>query len=94
VRIRFYIDPETGEPHIYDHGVDGDEVKDVLEDPIYDTKAEGTSRSAIGQTRAGRYVLVIYTRDPEPNSVFVITARELRGNELKAFKRIRRRKKL
>jgi uncharacterized DUF497 family protein len=94
VRIRFYIDPETEEPHIYEHGVDEDEVAEVLEDPIYDTKAEGTSRSAIGQTRAGRYVLVIYTRDPEPNSVFVITARELRGKELKAFKRLRRRKKL
>lgn len=66
---------------------------EVLEDPIYDTKAEGTSRSAIGQTRAGRYVLVIYTRDPEPNSVFVITARELRGKALKAFKRLRQRKK-
>jgi len=94
LKICFYIDPETGELHIYDHGINEDEVKDVLEDPIYDTKAEGTSRSAIGQTRAGRYVLVIYTRDPEPNSVFVITARELRGNELKAFKRLRRRKKL
>jgi hypothetical protein len=34
VRIRFYIDPETGEPHIYEHGVDEDEVADVLEDPI------------------------------------------------------------
>lgn len=94
MRIRFYIDPETGEPHIYDHGIDEDEVADVLDDAIYDIKSEGTSRSAIGQTRAGCYVLVIYTRDPEPNSVFVITARELRGTELKAFKRIRRRKKL
>jgi len=94
LKIRFYIDPETGEPHIYDPGVDEDEVNDVLESPIYDTKTEGTSRTAIGQTRAGRYVLVIYTRDPEPKSLFVITARELRGNELKAFKRIRRRKKL
>ena len=94
MRIRFYIDPETGEPHIYEHGIDEDEVADVLEDSIYDAKAEGTSRSAIGQTRAGRYLLVIYTRDPEPNSVFVITARELRGKELKAFKRLKRRKKL
>ncbi|MGH7595407.1 MAG: DUF4258 domain-containing protein [bacterium] len=93
MRIRFYIDPETGEPHIYEHGVDEDEVKDVLEDPIYDDKAKGNSRSAMGQTRAGRYVLVIYSRDPEPNSVFVITARELQGKELKALKR-RRRKKL
>jgi anti-sigma regulatory factor (Ser/Thr protein kinase) len=93
VRIRFHIVPETGESHIYDHGINEDEVAEALEDPIYDTKAEGTFRSAIGQTRAGRYVLVIYTRDPESNSVFVITARELRGKELKAFKRLRRGKK-
>jgi hypothetical protein len=26
MRIRFFLDPETGEPHIYDHGVDEDEV--------------------------------------------------------------------
>lgn len=29
--IRFYIDPETGQPHIYNHGIREDEVADVLE---------------------------------------------------------------
>jgi len=28
--IRLYIDPETGEPHIYNHGVEESEVKEVL----------------------------------------------------------------
>ncbi len=92
--IRFHINPMTGEPHIYDHGVDKDEVQDILEKPVYDSAAREGARAARGQTRAGRYVEVIYTRDPEPDSVFVITAREMRGKELKTFKRLRRRKKL
>jgi hypothetical protein len=31
--LRFYLDPETGEPHIYNHGVTEDEVEDVLRTP-------------------------------------------------------------
>ncbi|MCZ7404966.1 MAG: hypothetical protein O8C67_08555 [Candidatus Methanoperedens sp.] len=30
MNIRYYIDPETGLPHIYRHDVSEDEVKDVL----------------------------------------------------------------
>jgi len=30
MKIRFYIDPETGLPHIYNHKVREDEVEDVL----------------------------------------------------------------
>jgi len=33
MNIRFYIDPETGAPHIYNHHVDEDEVEDVLGNP-------------------------------------------------------------
>ena len=29
MNIRFYSDPETGLPHIYNHGVTKDEVEDV-----------------------------------------------------------------
>jgi len=28
--VRFFIDPDTGEPHIYAHGVEENEVEDVL----------------------------------------------------------------
>jgi hypothetical protein len=47
---------------------------------------------AIGQTEAGRYLRVIYVPDPEPSSVFVITAYELRGKALAAYRRRRRRR--
>jgi hypothetical protein len=33
MEIRFYVDPETGEPHIYRHNVSEEEVEDVLRRP-------------------------------------------------------------
>jgi len=54
MRIRFYSDPETGAPHIYNHEVDEDEVEYVLLNPGEDRPGREGSRVAIGQTRAGR----------------------------------------
>ena len=54
MNIRFYIDPETGLPHIHGHAVDEDEVEDVLREPGEDRPGREGSRVAIGQTRAGR----------------------------------------
>ena len=92
MNIRFYLDPETGEPHIYSHGVTEDEVADVLRNPGEDRPGREGSRVALGQTRSGRYVRVIYVPDPVPASVFVITAYELRSKPLTAYRRRRRRK--
>ena len=36
MNIRFYIDPETEEPHIYNHSVTEGDVEDVLTRPIED----------------------------------------------------------
>ena len=83
MNIRFYIDPETSLPHIYEHRVDESEVEDR-------PGREG-SRVAIGQTQSGRYVRVIYVADPEPDSVFVIIAYELKGKPLTAYRRRDRR---
>lgn len=90
MNIRFYIDPETDLPHIFKHDVIENEVEDVLLQPGEDRPGKEGSRIAIGQTRAGRYLRVIYVPDPEPDSVFVITAYELSGNPLKAYRRRRR----
>ena len=92
MNIRFYIDPETALPHIYGHQVDEGEVEDVLKEPEEDRPGREDSRVAIGQTKAGRYIRVIYVPDPEPDSVFVITAYQLTGNPLMAYRRRRRRK--
>ena len=92
VDLRFYFDPDSGQAHIRAHGVTESEVEQVLEKPIEDRAGSEGSRVAIGQTRAGRYLRVIYVTDPIPNSIFVITAYELRGKPLEAFRRRRRRK--
>jgi len=92
MNIRFYRDPETDDPHIYGHEVDEDEVTDVLESPGEDRPGREGSRVATGKTTNGRYLRVIYVPAPEPDSVFVITAYELRGKALIAYRRRRRRK--
>lgn len=93
MKIRYYIERATGEPHIYGHGVTAAEVETVLASPGEDRAGREGSRVAIGQTEAGRYVRVIYVPDPEPHSVFVITAYELTGKPLTAYKRRRKRKR-
>ncbi len=93
MNIRYYIDSETGQPHIYNHHVSQDEVKDVLLKPGEDRSGREGSRVVIGQTRAGRYLRVIYVLDPEPKSIFVITAFDLIGKPLMAFKRRSQKKK-
>lgn len=92
MNIRYYIDPIGGLPHIHNHGVDEDEVEDVLRKPGEDRPGREGSRVALGQTTAGRYLRVVYVPDPEPNSVFVITAFELKGKSLLAYRRRRRRR--
>jgi Domain of unknown function (DUF4258) len=90
MNIRFYVEPSTGQPHVHEHGVDESEVEDVLEAPGEDRPGRDGARVAIGRTSAGRYLRVIYVPDPEPASVFVITAYELKGKPLLAYRRRRR----
>jgi hypothetical protein len=53
MNVRFYIDPETEAPHIHKHGVDEEEVVDVLLSPGEDRPGREDSRVVIGKTRAG-----------------------------------------
>lgn len=92
MNVRHYIDPATGEPHIYGHGVVEDEVEQVLSKPGEDRPGREGSRVAMGQTEAGRYLRVIYVPDLEPGSIFVITAYDLRGKGLTAYRRRRKKK--
>lgn len=93
VKIRYYTDPETGAPHLHKHGVDEMEVEEVLRRPGEDRPGTDDYRVAPGQTLSGRYLKVIYVPDPKPGSIFVITAYELTGKALLAYRRRRRRKR-
>lgn len=92
MKIRFYIATESGLPHIYNHDVSESEVEEILAHPGEDRPGQEDSRVAIGRTSGGRYLKVVYVPDPEPNSVFVITAYPLSGKPLLAYRRRRRRK--
>jgi len=56
VKIRFYIDPAAGLPHIYGHDVSESEVEEVLAHPGEDRPGREGSRVAIGRTYGGRYL--------------------------------------
>ena len=66
------------------------EVESVLLRPGEDRPGRDGTRVAIGRTPAGRVLRVIYVPDPSPDSVFVITAYELTGKPLRAYKRMAR----
>ena len=92
MQFRFYTDPVSESPHIHGHGITEEEVEDVLNRPGEDRPGRDDSRIAIGQTRAGRHLRVIYVPDPIPESLFVITAYELTGKPLAAYRRRRKKK--
>ena len=92
MEIRFYIHPETGAPHIHAHAISEEEVEDVLAKPLEDRRGYDNARVAIGRTRSGRYLKVVYAPDPEPDSVFVVTAYPLGPKALKALRRRKRRR--
>ena len=93
MEIRYFIDPETGLPHIYRHDVTEEDVDDILCRPIEDRPGREGSRVALGRTETGRYLRIVYVPDPIPDSVFVVTAYPLGGRALSALRRRRRRKK-
>jgi hypothetical protein len=93
MELRFWDDPETGLPHIYQHDVTEEEVRQVLNRPGLDYPESQNARAHLGQTLAGRHLKVVYVLDEGGKSAFVVTAYELRGKALKAYRRAKRRKK-
>jgi hypothetical protein len=91
-RFRYHVDTDTGLPHIFGHNITCAEVEEVLTRPSEDRPGSEGSRVAIGRTGQGRCIRVIYSPDPDPRSVFVITAYELSGKPLIAYRRRLRRR--
>jgi hypothetical protein len=93
MQLRFWDDPETGLPHIYDHGVTEEEVRQVLGRQGEEFAGSDDSRIRLGQTEAGRYLQIVYVPDALGDGAFVVTAYDLTPNAKRAFRRRQRRKK-
>jgi hypothetical protein len=72
--------------------VNENEVIEVLDRPGEDRPGREGARIALGRTASGRYLRLIYVPDLEQDRVFVITAYDLTGKPLAAFRRRRRKK--
>jgi len=88
MNIRFFIDPETNEPHIFNHNVTEEEVIEALHNAAEERRARNHTRAVIGQTKTGRYLRLYFA--PEPGGIIVITAYDLPEKQLKAFRRRRK----
>jgi len=77
MELRFWKDPETDLPHIYDHGVTEEEVRQILGRAGEELPGSDRSRIRLGQTEAGRFLQVVYVPDPGGESAFVVTAYDL-----------------
>lgn len=93
MELRFWNDPETELPHIYDHGVTEEEVQQVMSRPGEEFPGRENSRIRLGQTFAGRYLQVVYVPDVGRASAFVVTAFELSPKAKRAYRRRQRRKR-
>jgi hypothetical protein len=92
MRLRFWNDPETSLPHIYNHGVTAKEVLETFQRPGEEFPGRDDSRIRIGQTAAGRYLQIVFVPDFGSRSAFVVTAFELSHKAKQAFRRRQRRK--
>lgn len=87
MNLRFHIDAATGEPHCRSHGVQEQEVLEVLQAPAEDWPGRQGARIALGQTEGGRFLQIVYVPDPVPGSIFVVTAYQLGPKALRALRR-------
>jgi hypothetical protein len=93
MELRFWLNPETDQPHIFDHGVTEDEVREVLSRIGEERPGRDLSRIRLGQTTEGRYLQVVYVPDIVGDGAFVITAFDLSPKAKQAFRKRQRRKK-
>lgn len=90
MRVRFFIDPDTGLTHCEAHGVQPEEALDILRGPSDQGPGKNGTRVAEGQTRNGRYLRVVFA-NRDDGSILVITAYDLTGKAKTAYRRRRRR---
>jgi hypothetical protein len=93
MELRFWKDPETDLPHIFDHGISEEEVRQVLSRTGEEFPGSDRSRMRLGQTEQGRYLQVVYVPDAIGDGAFVVTAYDLTPKAKRAYRRRQRRNK-
>ena len=86
MNLRFWSDPETGLPHILTHGVNEQEVLQIMLRPAEEFPGREDSRIRLGQTLAGRCLQVVFVPDPGGMSAFVVTAYDITSKARRAFR--------
>lgn len=71
------------------HGITPEEAEEVFYNNPYFRKTYGNRYLALGQTDAGRYLLVVF--EYKSRSVRIVTAREMKFSERRLYLRERRR---
>jgi uncharacterized DUF497 family protein len=78
---------DKSEEHIARHNVQPHEVEDVLfSRPRYKTSGIDDTTLVFGQSREGRYLLVVVT-DAYDGGTYIVTAREMTDSERRLFKK-------
>jgi uncharacterized DUF497 family protein len=70
-------DPDGNVQHVAEHGLDLEDVEEVLENPTGRGRSESTQRPCVwGYTREGVYIIVVYDEIDE-DTIRVVTAYEV-----------------
>jgi len=93
MELRFWIDPESGLPHIFDHGISEEEVRQVIARTGEEFPGRDRSRIRLGQTETGRYLQVVYVPDDVGDGAFVVTAFDMTPKAKHAYRRRQRRRR-
>ena len=77
---------DASEAHVARRGVLPEEVEQAIQRPFHTTPGRGGTTLVLGQTQAGRYLLLVLPGAPDDRS-FVVTARDMTGAERKLDRR-------
>lgn len=85
MKLRFYIDEETGLPHFYKHNVTDEEIIDFFHNITYfDERRPDDSWLAYGRVKPDRYLKVIFRKNSNAD-FFIITAYDIDDSEIIRF---------
>lgn len=86
MKISWLVWDDRNKEHIARHGVDQDEIEELIENRYVTRRTRSECYMLYGRSFAGRYLSVVVSPRTE-GSVYVVTAREMTWTEKKWFRR-------